>query len=210
MKKNFISVLIIILFSVAPALSQISESTWQKWDQEMLNKANTAKNISWLSDEEKKIIQLCNLARLNGPLFAETFLTDYLIDKKASKYSRSLKKDLNKLDKLQVLEPDKVLHEIARGHAEISGKRGTTGHQRFKSRYSNLFKQGFTSYAENCAYGFEDAVKNVMELLIDEGISNLGHRKNILNPEFNAIGVSIIPHKRYQFNCVMSFGGRRN
>jgi uncharacterized protein YkwD len=46
----------------------------------------------------------------------------------------------------------------------------------------------------------------VLQLLIDEGIEDLGHRNNILNPRFNSIGVSIKPHKSYDYNCVMSFG----
>jgi uncharacterized protein YkwD len=46
-----------------------------------------------------------------------------------------------------------------------------------------------------------------MSWMIDEGVSDLGHRKNILDKEYTAAGVSIQPHKRYKVNAVMNFGG---
>ena len=46
-----------------------------------------------------------------------------------------------------------------------------------------------------------------MQLLVDDKVPNFGHRKNILNPAFKKVGVSIRPHKVYHYNCVMEFGG---
>jgi uncharacterized protein YkwD len=42
---------------------------------------------------------------------------------------------------------------------------------------------------------------------MDEGVDDLGHRKNILNPKFHHLGVSRQPHSKEQLNTVMSFGG---
>jgi len=64
----------------------------------------------------------------------------------------------------------------------------------------------YMEVGENIYYGEFTAEEIVLQLLIDEGIEDLGHRKNILNPRFNSIGVSIKPHKSYVYNCVMSFG----
>jgi uncharacterized protein YkwD len=47
-----------------------------------------------------------------------------------------------------------------------------------------------------------------MQLLIDDGIESLGHRKNILEPKYQWIGIAIEPHKTYRTNCVMDFAER--
>ena len=197
------------LFSAGSAFSQINDDTWRAWDIETLKAANTAKSIPSLTVEEKTVIQLCNLARTDGKLFSETFLKDYTKDRRPDKYSRSLFKDLKLVSGLPLLQFQNDLNAVAKEHATTSGKRGTLGHQRFSKRYDPLLGK-YNSLAENCAYGYESAIRIVLELLIDEKVSEVGHRKNILNPEFNAIGVSIKPHKSYKFNCVMSFGSKIN
>jgi uncharacterized protein YkwD len=206
-KLKIILITFFYIFSVGIAFSQINGKTYELWPAEILEAANTAKNIPNLSNEEKIIIQICNLARTNGKLFSETFLKDYLEDKKTNNYSRSLIKNLKTISELPLLKYQDDLYEVAREHATTSGKRGTLGHQRFDKRYGPLLGK-YSSVAENCAYGYETGIKNALELLIDEGVPDLGHRKNILNPEFNSIGVSIKPHKTYRYNCVMSFGSK--
>lgn len=64
----------------------------------------------------------------------------------------------------------------------------------------------YIEVAENIYYGRYTPEEIVMQLLIDEKIEDLGHRHNLLNPKYNSIGVSIKPHKKYEYNCVMSFG----
>ncbi len=186
-------------------LSLFSQDAMQQWDKDVISKANTGANTSYLSEEEKKVILLTNLARYDGKLFSESFLEDFLQGQKPTKFTRSLFRDLEKVKSLPMLEPEKDLFEIALGHAELSGKNGTTGHQRFEKRFDPVMGK-YNAVAENCAYGFENALNNVLQLLIDEGINSLGHRKNMLNPDYNSIGVSIQNHKEYRFNCVMDFG----
>jgi uncharacterized protein YkwD len=62
---------------------------------------------------------------------------------------------------------------------------------------------------ENCSYGYDNALRIVMELLIDEGVGDSGHRKNILDAAFKNVGVSIQPHRTAAWNCVMAFGGEK-
>ena len=175
------------------------------WDDSVLEKANTAKEVDYLTPEEKKVIQLTNLTRLDGPHFVETILLPYLEGEKHTRYTRSLVRDLKTLKDLELLYPAIELFEIARDHAINSGKRGTTGHQQFEKRYGPMLG-AYSEVAENCAYGYENASDILIRLLIDEGIPDLGHRKNLLNPGTNKIGLSIQPHKKYRYNCVMSFG----
>lgn len=196
---------VLFLLIISDLNAQVPDHVWQKWDKETIAKANTAGDAGYLTEEEKKVILFNNLARINGPLFTETFLAEWLKDKKPSRYTRSLIKDLKSVKDLPLLYPYEDLTRTAREHAEKSGRRGSTGHQDFDRRAKEAFKN-YSLFAENCAYGFESAFANVVELLIDEGVSDLGHRKNMLNPQFNAIGVSIQPHKSFRFNLVMNFG----
>ena len=46
---------------------------------------------------------------------------------------------------------------------------------------------------------------SVNQLLIDEGVSNLGHRKNILNPKYTKIGVGVDFHPKYEKVIVIDY-----
>ena len=178
-----------------------------EWDMKVLEAANTAKEISHLSQEEKSIIFYTNLVRMNAPLFAETYLKSYLEKNNISnnKWVVSLKKDLKKAPLMSPLEPQEDLYEAARNHAEKSGKTGRTGHFDFNERTKELMKK-YDEIGENCEYGSANGLSVVMNLLIDEKVSNLGHRKNILNAEFKYLGTSIQKHKKWGFNSVIIYG----
>ena len=176
------------------------------WNEEVIAAANTAKDANYMSEEEKNVIWLTNLARFDGALFAKTFLKDY-IETNQLKYSanvKSLFKDLKKLPSIAFLKPDKRIYELAKKHAIWSGKKGKTGHARFNERAK---KSGHSKFAENCQYGYLTGIDILINLLIDEGVPSLGHRKNILNQKMFFTAVSIQPHKIYGYNCVIDYAG---
>lgn len=198
-----------LLFALALPLPLAAQSSpWDAWDPEVVRSLNTARESEFLSEEEIKVILFMNMARHDGPLFAETFLSTYVQENQLEKssYIKSLQRDLKKTRGLTPLLPEKDLSSVAHGHAHQSGKKGSTGHQDFKKRFKPLMGNPYNHVGENCSYGYGQAIDIVLSLLIDEGISSLGHRKNILAPDFNAVGVAIRPHKTYQTNCVMDFG----
>ena len=198
-----ISVALLTLFIFVSAHSQ-------SWDQALLKKANTAKDIRYLKEDEKKVIYYTNLARIDGQLFADTYLKWFLDSTQANtnNYIRSLQKDLKKVKDLPVLYSQNDLFNIARDHAIKSGKTGHEGHKGFKNRFKPVMVT-YNYVGENCYYGREDPVVIVIKLLIDEGIKDLGHRHNMLEPTFNSVGVAIKPHRQYGYNCVMDFGTKR-
>ena len=117
-------------------------------------------------------------------------------------------RDLNNILVLNPLYPDKRLYRLAEVHARKMGEKGKTGHAR---RYSytplDIIKRAHRdiSMGENCSYGYSHAIDIVMQLLFDSGVKSLGHRKNILHKRYHFIGTSIMPHKKYDWNCVMDF-----
>jgi len=156
------------------------------------------------------VIFYTNLARIDGQLFADTYLKWFLDSTRAktNNYIRSLNKDLKKVKNLPVLYSQNDLFNIGRDHAIKSGKTSHEGHRGFKSRFKPVM--GTYNYVgENCYYGSEEPVVIVIKLLIDEGVKDLGHRHNMLEPSFNSVGVAIKPHKQYGYNCVMDFGAKR-
>jgi hypothetical protein len=158
-----------------------------EWNKPQYLVCNTAANTDYLSENEKTVIYILNLARMNPPLFAQTVVKAY---PDYSGNSRLLQSDYyigllaflkNKIP-LPRLYPERSLFESARCHAETSGKTGYIGHNR---------------RTKDC--------KIVMDLLIDEGVPSLGHRIILFRPH-TQIGVSIQPHKKYRWNAVLDLG----
>jgi hypothetical protein len=201
---------IILAFVVFSCLSELeaqkTEFHW-RWDEETLKRAMTGEDADFLNEDEKKVIIYANLARANGSLFASTYLDEYIRIKKIkpNRYTRSLYEDLEKVRDLPMLIPERDLYKVARDHASRSGKKGFEGHKNFKQRFLPLMEK-YDEVGENIYYGPYTPLEIVIQLLIDEGIDDLGHRKNLLSPKFNSIGVAIKPHKKYKYNCVMGFG----
>ncbi|TFH26919.1 MAG: CAP domain-containing protein [Bacteroidia bacterium] len=201
--------LLITFLSLSVSLT-LAQNPWDLWEAEVVKELNTASQVNYLSEEEKKVILFMNMARHDGPLFARTFLAAYVQEKQVenSSYLRSLRKDLNKVERWVPLQPEQDLTAEAQGHAIKSGKTGLVGHQDFKKRFDSLMGNPYTHVGENCSYGYETAIDIVISLLIDEGVQDQGHRHNILMVDFNSVGVAIRPHKTYRNNCVMDFGHR--
>jgi uncharacterized protein YkwD len=180
------------------------EINLDKWNKEELEKANTAKNCLYMTEDERNVVFYTNLARINPVLFSETILTQYVEENEIKKtnFLTSLYSDLKKTKPMEALKLDSVLYFLAKDYAKTHGEKGQVGHINFSRR------MGAYSFAgENCDYGSEKALTIVMDLLIDEGVSGCGHRKNMLTPGFKIVGTAIQPHKTYEVCCVMDFAG---
>jgi len=203
-------ILILLIFVLWVSRSGAQAGVWNAWEETVVRELNTGAGTVYLNEEEQKVILFINMARHDGRLFAETFLEAYLQEKglKKNGYVRSLIRDLGKCSGLAPLRPAEDLTSVAQGHAMKMGSSGRTGHQDFNERFKPLLGNPYNGVAENCAYGPEQAIDIVLSLLIDDGIKGTGHRKNMLNPAFNSVGVAIRPHRTYRVNCVIDFGSR--
>jgi uncharacterized protein YkwD len=157
------------------------------------------------------VLKLLNAVRTDPKAFISSHVNNYLKEKNLTKnsYAKSLVSDLKKCQKMGEVKSSKILNEVAQMHALDMGKTGTVGHSSsdgttFSERLRKKANAG-GMIAENCDYGNEEPLDIVMALLIDDGIKSLGHRKNILEPQYQWIGIAIEKHKTYRVNCVMDF-----
>lgn len=186
-----------------------------EWTSEEKTNAIANSKSSKMSEIEKDVFYFINLVRINPKKFKNEVLTPYLKANKKSyskKYVRSLKRDLDNTSPLTTLFYTDKLFDFAKHHARTTGKAGKVGHRsvfmkNYKSRTKKLMKT-YSYVGENIHYGSEDAKQIVLELLIDDGIKGVGHRKNMLSSDFVYASVSLMPHKKYRQNCVIEFGGK--
>jgi uncharacterized protein YkwD len=178
-------------------LSPLSEYS-PIWNNAEYLKCNTAVNVNYLTPAEKEVIYILNLARANPGLFANTVVKKYPATH--SSYYSSLLNDMIKLKPLKLLYPDSLCYAGALCHALNSGLEGYVGHIRSNE---NCNKKWYYN-GECCDYGNNKPLDIIMSLLIDEGVTSLGHRKICFSP-YNKIGVSIQPHKKYRYNTVLDF-----
>ena len=93
----------------------------------------------------------------------------------------------------------------ARDHVRDSGPTGRIDHAGSDgsqswdrvSRYGTWRKL----VSENMSFGPNNAQDIIAELLIDDGVSDRGHRHNLLNPEIHVLGVSCGTHATYGVMC---------
>tara|TARA_B110000211_G_C14025937_1_gene529848 strand:+ start:303 stop:920 length:618 start_codon:yes stop_codon:yes gene_type:complete len=185
------------------------------FNNEEVNSCKTAEKIQYFNQVEKDILFFINLVRINPKKFNETILKPYIVKypEHSKKYSLSLINDLKKGKKLNPLKPTKDLFNFAKKHALTTGRKGKVGHRSargksFQKRTKELIKK-YSLVGENIHYGSNNALEIVIDLLIDDGIKGVGHRVNILTQEYIYCSVSIQQHKKYKYNCVIDFAGKK-
>ncbi|MBA3316782.1 MAG: CAP domain-containing protein [Gemmatimonadales bacterium] len=72
-------------------------------------------------------------------------------------------------------------------------------------RRSNRHGRWIRGVAENIAYGENAGREVVIQLLVDDGVPDRGHRDNLLDPGWGAAGVACGPHRQYRQMCVMDY-----
>jgi uncharacterized protein YkwD len=108
---------------------------------------------------------------------------------------------------MELITYDEALHRAALDHVQDQGPTGATGHKgtdgsspsgRIK-RYSGI---GGLS-AEVINYGDETPRMTVIQLVIDDGVPDRGHRRNLFDRRFRVAGAAIGPHTEYGIMVVV-------
>lgn len=110
---------------------------------------------------------------------------------------------------LAPLNPSQGLAEAAADLVEDQRSSGETGHY---GRQSGSMSSRIERYGqwqggigENISYGFKEPRLVVIQLIVDDGVRNRGHRKNIFNPAFRRAGAACGTHSEYGSMCVIDF-----
>ena len=126
-----------------------------EWSSVKYQTANTAASASYMTSEEKQVMYVLNLARMNPALFMESVIksyADYSGNKTLtrSRFYKSLVSDMAKLHPLPILKPDEKCFQSASCHALSSGKVSYVGHV----RQTKDCKKTEAYKAECCSYSF--------------------------------------------------------
>jgi uncharacterized protein YkwD len=106
------------------------------------------------------------------------------------------------------LTPSSALSAAARDLVRDQGATGGTGHvgSNGSTTASRIAAHGTwtVTYAENIDYGPVVGGRDVIEdLLIDDGVPDRGHRRNIFQLSARVVGIACGPHRVYGSVCVM-------
>lgn len=202
-KIKRVAVCCLVAVSLAfPGFSQLPSALTED------NVVNTAKSEYYLSDQEKRLIALINLARIEPNTFIEQYLKKAEPDTNRQAVASAIKMLREKKSRLPLL-PVFSLHKSALLHARDMGVNGKTGTASssgvdFENRIHQFFPQSVT-LSENFYVGSGDPVDIVVSQLTGKNDPEFRYRDNLLSANLHYIGVSIQPHKVFCSNAVIDF-----
>jgi uncharacterized protein YkwD len=209
-----------IVMLPAVVLAQSEDSLWPE-------ELNTAKNASYLNELEKNVILELNKVRSNPKRFAEEYMEELRVaysgkiftypgqnPVKSKEGVRPLEDCIQVLMStrpMQILNPAEGLTKASAELIADQKKNGGIGHitKNGSTPQNRIEKYGDwdVCLAENITYGSFEARQIVIALLIDDGVQDRAHRKNILNPCFRFAGVSMGGHPAYETICALDYAG---
>ena len=140
------------------------------------------------------------LDRFEGDLLKNPGKTT-LRTKEGPEAVRECIESLNKQEPCRPLHWNTELAQAAKDHVMDIGPKGMVQHESsdgttVKERLKKYGKV-ISCYGENLSFHCETALEVVLQLLVDDGVPNRGHRENIFNPEFIVCGGYSGEHKDF-------------
>jgi len=169
---------------------------------------NTAAKEFYLSDDEKQVVALFNLARYDSRTFINEVILNSSYDTSTAEVS-DLIKEFKTRKSIFPLMPAFSLYKAAMVHAKDMGESGLTGHygsdgKTYQDRI-HQFLNSNTAIAENYFVGSADPVDVVMSFLLQKGENGAEYKRNILDENIHYLGISIKPHRLKCSNAVVDF-----
>jgi len=104
------------------------------------------------------------------------------------------------------------ISRAARDHVRDQGPIGGMSHRgedgSTPASRMNRYGRWDVAAGESIALGSNPAREVVIQLLIDDGVKNRGHRKTLLDRGYAVAGAACGPHREYQQICVIDFAAR--
>ncbi|HSR10174.1 MAG TPA: CAP domain-containing protein [Thermodesulfobacteriota bacterium] len=180
----------------------------------------------FLSAAEQQIVQELNRARQEPRSYAE-YLKDSLRYYEGKDLKRpgepiiqtqegraAVEEAIRYLEKANPVGPltvSKGMSQAAKDLVQAEGKKGAAGHvspdKSGPAERVNRYGRWEKTMGENLAYGPTKPREVVASLIVDDGVPDRGHRKNIFNPAYHVVGVACGPHSTFRNMCVMDFAG---
>jgi hypothetical protein len=142
-----------------------------------------------------RILECINEMRGNPAAFYHQYVQPYIRENQhrfTPRYTESLRKALLRSSPLPLFSTQNALRQSARLQADyIASEGGQLTHSQGNIGFAERMRRaGLHCLAENLYAAHEpDARQVVIDLLIDQNIPSLGHRKNLLNPAYGFIGI---------------------
>jgi uncharacterized protein YkwD len=177
-----------------------------------------------LSEFEAEILAELNLFRRDPPAYNK-YLEDFLNTHDGQYFKNgngilleSVEGKKNVEEVIAILKETRPLVEfkLADGlikatadHSQDMIKNNKTGHRGSNGSLPedrvNIYGTALDGVNENISYGAKTARDVVLTMLIDDGVANRSHRKNLLNPNFKVVGLSVGETKAAGIHCVIVF-----
>jgi uncharacterized protein YkwD len=155
-----------------------------------------------MSNEYKDWYYWTNYSRMRPRAFWDSIVAPILKVYPAlnTRYATSLKNDLYRIESLPAITANSALLRVAQSHANDLAK-NSPGQLSHNSTNGGVFEKRLFSSgiqkcaAENLSLGPFNVVFALVLLYIDEGLPNVGHRKNLLSPYYVEMGIGIAKTK---------------
>lgn len=118
---------------------------------------------------------------------------------------------LAKQPPLAALKFSEGLALAALDHAQDTGPKGLVSHDGSdgSDTAARIRRYGKVEnvLGECISFGHNEARQIVLTLIIDDGVANRGHRRNIYNGDFRLAGIACGQHQTFKNMCVIDFAG---
>lgn len=168
-------------------------------------------SYSELNAEAKEFYYYTNYLRHNPKQFWDSVANPILEAHPSLKGNdaKSLHEELFKLDSLPLFILNSSLIKLAKGHAlDIAALSSPPSHTSTNGTdfATRMKTAGFNRCAgENLALGIKNIPVNLILLLLDIGLSDKGHRRALLNPRYEQIGLWVTGYNTDKIFLVQDF-----
>lgn len=185
-----------------------------------LDVVDTARDAPYLSSEAKEVVRELNKVRTDPPRYAEEVVKPLLafyegrhfrlpgrgtvLTREGAAAARELYEELVRTDPVGTVRAAEGLSAAAVDHVRDQGPEGSVGHigrdgSTPAERVSLNGRSRLTG--ESIAYGPLYGRVFLLQLLVDDGVEDRGHRRALLDPRFRMVGVATGPHSVFQRMC---------